>query len=66
MHIGNRIFPYPVLHHNEGLSDYIADSKFSVQFNVDENGAPIVKNGEVIFKNLCYNILFLSFLGNRG
>ena len=56
MHIGNRIFPYPVLNRNEALSDYCAESKFSVQFDLDENGAPIVKNGEVIFKNLSYTI----------
>ena len=38
------------------LSDYCAESKFSVQFDLDENGTPIVKNGEVIFKNLSYTI----------
>lgn len=52
MHIGNRIFPYPVLNRNEALSDYAAESTFKLEFEVDENGAPIVKNGEVIFKNL--------------
>ena len=56
MHIGNRIFPYPILNRNEELSDYIDESKFSIQFDTDENGAPIVKNGEIIFKNLCYTI----------
>ena len=56
MHIGNRIFPYPVLNRNEALSDYCSESKFSVKFDVDENGSPIVKNGEVIFQNLCYTI----------
>lgn len=52
MHIGNRIFPYPVLNRNEALSDYAAESTFKLEFEVDENGAPIVKSGEVIFKNL--------------
>lgn len=56
MHIGNRIFPYPVLNRNEALSDYVADSVFKLEFDVDENGAPIVQNGEVIFKNLHYTI----------
>lgn len=56
MHIGNRIFPYPVLNRNEDLSDYIKDSVFKVEFDVDENGAPIVQNGEVVFKNLRYII----------
>lgn len=42
MHIGNRIFPYPVLNRNEALSDYVEDSVFKVEFDVDESGAPIV------------------------
>lgn len=52
MHIGNRIFPYPVLNRNEALSDYVAESTFKLEFEVAESGAPIVKNGEVVFKNL--------------
>lgn len=56
MHIGNRIFPYPVLNRNEANSDYVADSVFRVEFDVDESAAPIVQNGEVIFKNLHYTI----------
>lgn len=56
MHIGNRIFPYPVLNRNEALSDYVETSTFKLEFDVDENGAPIVQNGEVIFKNLHYAI----------
>ena len=56
MHIGNRIFPYPVLNRNEALSDYVADSVFKLEFDVDENDAPIVQNDEVIFKNLHYTI----------
>ncbi len=56
MHIGNRIFPYPVLNRNEALSDYAAESTFKLEFEVDENGAPIVKNGEVVFKNLHFTL----------
>jgi hypothetical protein len=56
VHIGNRIFPYPVLNRNEALSDYVEDSVFKLEFEVDENGAPIVQNGEVVFKNLHYTI----------
>lgn len=56
MHIGNRIFPYPVLNRNEALSDYAAESTFKLEFDVDENGAPIVKNGEVVFKNLHFTL----------
>lgn len=56
MHIGNRSFPYPVLNRNEALSDYAAKSTFKLEFDVDENGAPIVKNGEVIFKNLHFTL----------
>lgn len=52
MHIGNRIFPYPVLNRNEALSDYVPDSVFKLKFDVGEDGAPIVRNGKVIFKNL--------------
>lgn len=62
MHIGNRIFPYPVLNRNDALSDYVADSTFKVEFDVDENGAPIVQNGDVIFKNLHYNITDASLI----
>lgn len=56
MHIGNRIFPYPVLNRNEALSDYVPESSFMVEFDVDEDGAPIVQNGDVIFKNLHYTL----------
>lgn len=56
MHIGNRIFPYPVLNRNETLSDYVAASTFKLEFDVDENRAPIVKNGEVVFKNLHFTL----------
>ena len=56
MHIGNRIFPYPVLNRNDALSDYCTDSVFRVMFDVDDNGAPFVQNGEVIFKNLHYTL----------
>lgn len=62
MHIGNRNFPYPVLNKNEALSDYVKDSVFKVQFDVDENGAPIVQNGEVVFKNLHYTITDASLI----
>lgn len=62
MHIGNRIFPYPVLNRNEALSDYVAESVFKVEFDVDENGSPIVQNGEVVFKNLHYTITDASLL----
>jgi len=56
VHIGNRIFPYPVLNRNEALSDYVTESIFKVEFDVDANGAPFVQNGEVVFKNLHYTI----------
>lgn len=62
MHIGNRIFPYPVLNRNETLSDYVADSIFKVEFDVDKNGAPIVQNGEIVFKNLHYTITDASLI----
>lgn len=62
MHIGNRIFPYPVLNRSEDLSDYVSESVFKVQFDVDSNGAPIVQNGEVVFKNLCYTLTDASLI----
>ena len=62
MHIGNRIFPYPVLNRNEALSDYQSESIFRVMFDVDEDGAPIVQNGEVVFKNLHYELTDASLL----
>lgn len=62
MHIGNRIFPYPVLNRNEALSDYVEESVFKVEFDVDENGAPIVQNGNVIFKNLRYTVTDASLI----
>lgn len=57
MHIGNRIFPYPVLNKNEALSDYVAESTFKLEFEVDENGVPIEKNGKVVFKNLHFTLI---------
>ena len=62
MQIGNRIFPYPVLNKDEALSDYVADSIFKVEFDVDKNGAPIMQNGEVVFKNLHYTITDASLI----
>lgn len=62
MHIGNRNFPYPVLNRNDALSDYVTDSTFKVEFDVDENGAPIIQNGEVVFKNLRYTITDASLI----
>lgn len=56
MHIGNRIFPYPVLNRNKELSDYTEDSVFKLEFDVNEDGAPIHQNGEVVFKNLHYTV----------
>lgn len=50
MHIGNRSFPYPVLNRNEALSDYAAKSTFKLEFDVDENGAPIVKTVRLYLK----------------
>lgn len=62
MHIGNRIFPYPVLNRNDALSDYQPESVFKLVFDVDENGAPIVQNGDVVFKNLHYELTDASLL----
>lgn len=62
MHIGNRNFPYPVLNKNELLSDYVAESTFKLEFDVGEDGAPIVQNGEVVFKKLCYTITDASLI----
>lgn len=56
MQLGNRVFPYPVLNKNDGLSDYKESSTFMVSFETDENGSPYVKDGKVIFKNLHYTI----------
>ncbi len=62
MHIGNRIFPYPVLNRDDALSDYIPSSVFKVEFDVNENGSPFVQNGDVIFKNLHYTLTDASLL----
>ena len=56
MQLGNRVFPYPVLNKNDGLSDYKESSTFMVSFDTDENGLPYVIDGKVIFKNLHYTI----------
>ena len=56
MQLGNRVFPYPVLNKNDGLSDYKESSTFMVSFDTDENGSPYVIDGKVIFKNLHYTI----------
>ena len=52
MHIGNRIFPYPVLNQKQELSDYLETSTFKVVFEMAEDGSPIMKNSKIIFKNL--------------
>lgn len=44
MQLGNRVFPYPVLNKNDGLSDYKESSTFMVSFDTDENGSPCFKN----------------------
>ena len=62
MHIGNRVFPYPVLNRNTALSGYDADAIFKLEFDVDANGAPVVQNGEVVFKNLHYTITDASLI----
>lgn len=62
MHIGNRIFPYPVLNRNQVLSGYVAESTFKLEFDVDEEGAPIVQNGEVVFKNIHYTVTDASLI----
>ena len=62
MHIGNRIFPYPVLNCNDALSDYIPDAVFKVEFDVNEDGSPYVQNGDVIFKNLRYTLTDATLL----
>ena len=56
MHIGNRIFPYPVLNRNDALSDYVATSVFHLNFDIDDSGSPIIQNGNVVFKNLHYTL----------
>ena len=56
MHIGNRIFPYPVLNRNAELSDYVTSSQFGVTFDLGDNGSPMIVNGEVCFKNLHYSL----------
>lgn len=56
MQLGNRVFPYPVLNKNDGLSDYKESSTFMVSFDTDEKGSPYVIDGKVIFKNLHYTI----------
>ena len=56
MQLGNRVFPYPVLNENAGLSDYKESSTFMVSFDTDKNGSPYVIDGKVIFKNLHYTI----------
>lgn len=52
MHIGNRLFPYPVLNRNEALSDYNAGVQFGVEFDLDESSSLIIVNENVCFKSL--------------
>lgn len=56
MQIGNRIFPYPVLNRDASLSDYLDTSAFRLEFDVGDDGVPIIENGEVLFKNLHYTL----------
>lgn len=56
MQIGNRNFPYPVLNKEASLSDYVTTSTFRFDFDVGNDGKPIIENGEVVFKNLRYTL----------
>lgn len=56
MRIGNRLFPYPVLNHNKDLSDYIDTIDFSLVFDLDENGAPIIEHDVVVLKNARFQL----------
>lgn len=58
MHIGNKIFPYPVLNHDKDLTDYEESTDFMLCFDTDKqsNGQPIIENGKINFKNLHYEL----------
>lgn len=56
MHIGNKLFPYPILNSNQVLSDYNKDINFCFHFDKDENNEFIVKNNKIVLKNLCFEL----------
>lgn len=56
MHIGSRLFPYPILNSNQELSDYNENSAFRLTFDTDEEGKVVISNGQIVFKNLHYEI----------
>lgn len=52
MHIGNKVFPYPLLRDKDNNYDY-KNSQFYFDFERD-NDAPIIINGNLILKNIFF------------
>ena len=52
MRIGNKNIPYPVLNQDKTLTDYKPEVEFSLTFEVQKDGNPIIENGKINFKNL--------------
>lgn len=50
MHVGNRLFPYPVLNKDPELSDYNPDAFFSFEFETEDD-CPIIENDNLVLKN---------------
>ena len=56
MRIGNKNIPYPVLNQDKTLTDYKPEVEFSLTFEVQKDGNPIIENGKINFKNLHFQL----------
>ncbi|NCD06978.1 MAG: hypothetical protein EOL97_12740 [Spirochaetia bacterium] len=56
MHIGNKIFPYPILNNNIDLSTYTKDSTFELIFDQNENNSFITTEDYIILKNIHFKL----------
>lgn len=68
MHVGNRIFPYPVLRSNNAFSDYSENNTFCFSFETDDNGCPIFDGEEIVLKDAHYELIcpYLENLIDNG
>lgn len=56
MHIGNKLFPYPTLNNNPGLSDYVNSSTFEFKIKLSEDGSILEDSENIILKNACFEL----------
>lgn len=56
MHIGDRLFPYPVLNNNEKYSGYLLNEHFGLEIKFNNDNAVYQRNGKIILKDVKYTL----------